>query len=341
MKYFNYLVAGFLLLTACKKDPIEVIDATPEEVIAFRYPPGFPATVYPLGEKPVNAANFKLGRALFYSTILSSDNTVSCATCHAQTHSFADHNIALSIGVGGAVGARNAPPIFNMAWQPHFMWDGGVNHLELFSIAPITNPVEMNETMAGVIQKLNASDYWRNWFKSVYGTNEVTDQQLFVSLTQYMLMIISDGTQYDKVMKGEASFTAEQQAGYELFLQKCASCHTEPLFTDFSFRNNGLDVISGDDGRFLITQNESDRGRFKVPTLRNVLLTYPYMHDGRFFTIDQVLEHYNSGVKAHANLDPLLQNGIPLSADGKKHLKRFLETLNDYKLMGDKLLSEP
>lgn len=341
MKYFNYLVAGFLLLTACKKDPIEVIDATPEEVIAFRYPPGFPATVYPLGEKPVNAANFKLGRALFYSTILSSDNTVSCATCHAQTHSFADHNIALSIGVGGAVGARNAPPIFNMAWQPHFMWDGGVNHLELFSIAPITNPVEMNETMAGVIQKLNASDYWRNWFKSVYGTNEVTDQQLFVSLTQYMLMIISDGTQYDKVMKGEASFTAEQQAGYELFLQKCASCHTEPLFTDFSFRNNGLDVISGDDGRFLITQNESDRGRFKVPTLRNVLLTYPYMHDGRFFTIDQVLEHYNSGVKAHANLDPLLQNWIPLSADDKKHLKRFLETLNDYKLMGDKLLSEP
>ncbi|MBC9813017.1 cytochrome-c peroxidase [Crocinitomicaceae bacterium CZZ-1] len=341
MKYFNYLVAGFLLLTACKKDPIEVIDATPEEVIAFRYPPGFPATVYPLGEKPVNAANFKLGRALFYSTILSSDNTVSCATCHAQTHSFADHNIALSIGVGGAVGARNAPPIFNMAWQPHFMWDGGVNHLELFSIAPITNPVEMNETMAGVIQKLNASDYWRNWFKSVYGTNEVTDQQLFVSLTQYMLMIISDGTQYDKVMKGEASFTAEQQAGYELFLQKCASCHTEPLFTDFSFRNNGLDVISVDDGRFLITQNESDRGRFKVPTLRNVLLTYPYMHDGRFFTIDQVLEHYNSGVKAHANLDPLLQNGIPLSADDKKHLKRFLETLNDYKLMGDKLLSEP
>ena len=235
MKKYVFIITGFLLLTGCKKDPIEVIEANPEEIIAFRYPAGFPATVYPLGEKPINAANFKLGRELFYSTILSSDGMISCATCHAQTHSFADHNIAMSVGVGGAMGTRNAPPIFNMAWQPHFMWDGGVNHLELFSIAPITNPVEMNETMVNVIQKLNTSDYWKNRFKSVYGTNEVTDQQLFVSLTQYMLMIISDGAHYDKVMKGEAIFTTEQQAGYDLFLQKCVACHTEPLFTDFSF----------------------------------------------------------------------------------------------------------
>ncbi len=197
----------------------------------------------------------------------------------------------------------------------------------------------MNETMANVIQKLNTSDYWRNRFKAVFGTSEVNDQQLFIALTQYMLLIISDNSQYDKVMKGEAVFTAEQQAGYDLFSQKCASCHTEPLFTDYSFRNNGLNT--SDDGRFLVTQNQSDKGKFKVPTLRNVLLTYPYMHDGRFFTIDQVLEHYNSGIQAHANLDAQLQNGIPLTADDKKHLKRFLETLNDYELLGDKILSEP
>ena len=340
MKYFGFIIA-IVLLVACKKPVIEEVSDDELEMIAFRHPAGFPSTVYPLGEKPINADQFKLGRELFYSTVLSSDHTVSCATCHAQTHSFADHNIALSAGVGGALGVRNAPPVFNMAWQPYFMWDGGVNHLEMFSVAPITNPVEMNETMANVIQKLNTSDYWRIRFKSVFGQNEVTDQQLFIALTQYMLMIVSDRSQYDRVMKGEAVFTAEQQAGYNLFLQKCAACHTEPLLTDYSFRNNGLDLISADDGRFLITQNHSDKGTFKVPSLRNVLLTYPYMHDGRFFTIDQVLEHYNSGIQLHENLDPLLQNGIPLSPDEKKHLKRFLETLNDYELMGDKLLSEP
>lgn len=330
-----------LFLFSCKKKIVEVIDATEEEIIAFHQPYGFPLPVYPIDQRPVESEKFKLGRELFYSPFLSSDNTVSCATCHAQTHSFADHNIALSTGVEGRIGTRNAPPIFNMAWQPSFMWDGGVNHLEMFSIAPITNPVEMNETMANVIQKLNASEYWKIRFKQAFGTNEITDQQLFVSLTQFMLMIISDQSHYDKVMRGNAVFTTEQQAGYDLFLQKCATCHTEPLFTDFSFRNNGLESVSNDDGRFLISQNESDRGRFKVPTLRNVLLTYPYMHDGRFFTIDQVLEHYNSGVQNHANLDASLQNGILLSSDDKKHLKRFLETLNDYELMGKKILSEP
>lgn len=340
MRFIGFILI-FVLLASCRKPKIEEVDEEALEFIAFRHPAGFPAVVYPLGEKPINADRFKLGRELFYSTVLSSDNTISCASCHAQTHSFADHNIALSIGVGGATGTRNSLPIFNMAWQPHFMWDGGVNHLEMFSIAPITDPVEMNETMANVIQKLNTSDYWRNRFKSVYGTSEVTDQQLFLSLTQYMLMIISDRSHYDKVMRGEAAFTAEQQAGYDLFLQKCASCHTEPLFTDYSFRNNGLDIVSVDEGRFLITQIDSDKGKFKVPTLRNVLLTYPYMHDGRFFTIDQVLEHYNSGIQPHENLDPSLPNGIPLSADDKKNMKRFLETLNDYELMGEKLLSEP
>lgn len=338
---FIYFILLAVVFASCKKVEVEELDMEAPELIAFRHPAGFPTTVYPLDEKPINADQFKLGRELFYSTILSSDQTVSCATCHAQTHAFADHNIALSVGVGGAMGTRNAPPVFNMAWQPHFMWDGGVNHLEMFSVAPITNPVEMNETMANVIHKLNTSAYWNNRFKSVYGTSEVTDQQLFLALTQYMLMIISDRSHYDKVMRGEAVFTSEQQAGYDLFLQKCASCHTEPLFTDHSFRNNGLEVVSADDGRFLITQSSSDKGKFKVPTLRNVLLTYPYMHDGRFFTIDQVLEHYNIGIQNHPNLDPLLQNGLSLSADDKKHLKRFLETLNDYELMGEKLLSEP
>lgn len=339
--WFGCILILLLFVSSCKKKEIEVIDATAEEIVSFRQPFGFPSTVYPINERPVETEKFKLGRELFYSTELSSNNTVSCASCHAQTHAFADHNIALSSGVNGVLGIRNSPAIFNLAWQPTFMWDGGVTHLEMLSLAPITNPLEMNETMPNLMQRLNQSTYWKKRFKEVYGGNEITDQQLFISLTQFMLLIISDNSLYDKMIRGEATFNTEQQAGYALFQQNCASCHAEPMMTDYSYRNNGLDLNSMDEGRFGITQLESDRGKFKVPTLRNVLLTYPYMHDGRFFTIDQVLNHYTDGIQAHANLDGSLINGISLTTEEKKQLKRFLETLNDYELMDSKLLREP
>ncbi|MFA7274589.1 MAG: cytochrome c peroxidase [Crocinitomicaceae bacterium] len=339
MKYFlSLIIIVLLVFLSCKKKEI-TIDKT--ETISFYQPSDFPEPAYPLSQNPITLEKFKLGRELFYSTLLSSDNSISCASCHAQTHAFADHNIPFSKGVGGLYGVRNAPVIFNMAWQPYFMWDGGVNHLEIFSFAPITNPLEMNETMANVVNKFNASDYWKDRFKTAFGSTEVTDKKLFLALTQYMLMIVSDKSKYDQVKRGQASFTAEEQAGYDLFSQKCASCHTEPMFTNYSFKNNGLDSVSADLGRGKITQLESDNGKFKVPTLRNILITYPYMHDGRFFTINQVLDHYDSGVKAHPNLDPSLQNGIPLSAQDKTNLKRFFETLTDYELMGNKLIAEP
>lgn len=312
-----------------------------EGTLSFYQPDDFPTPVYPLSQNPISLKKFELGRELFYDNILSSDNSISCATCHAQTHAFADHNIALSVGVGGLSGVRNAPPIFNMAWLPYFMWDGGVNHLEVLSLAPITNPLEMNETMQSVVNKLNASSYWKIRFNDAFGSDVITDQTLFLALTQYMLMIVSDQSKYDQVQRGQAVFTPEEEAGYELFSQKCAACHTEPLLTNNAFINNGLDSVSVDLGRATITQLESDKGKFKVPTLRNILLTYPYMHDGRFFTIDQVLEHYNSGIQQHPNLDPLLQNGIPLSASDKSNLKSFFETLTDYELMGSQLLAEP
>lgn len=335
---FSFVFVLLVITLSCKK---EELVADPNETLTFYQPSNFPDPVYPLDQNPITMEKFKLGRELFYSKVLSSDNSISCASCHAQTHGFADHNIAFSVGVGGEVGLRNAPPIFNMAWLPYFMWDGGVNHLEVFSVAPITNPLEMNETMEHVINKLNNSDYWKTRFSAAFGSEVVTDQNLLLALTQYMLMIVSDQSKYDQVTRGQATFTAQEQAGYDLFSQKCASCHTEPLFTNNAFINNGLDLVSDDLGRAKITQLDSDKGKFKVPTLRNVLLTYPYMHDGRFFTIDQVLEHYNSGVEAHPNLDPSLQNGIPLSATDKTNLKAFFETLTDYELLGNKLVAEP
>lgn len=328
----------FTFLISCKK---KEITSEVKESLTFYQPIDFPKPVYPLEQNPISMEKFSLGRELFYSKVLSSDNSISCASCHAQTHGFADHNVPLSVGVGGLSGSRNAPPIFNMAWLPYFMWDGGVNHLEMLSLAPITNPVEMNETMENVINKLNTSAYWKSRFNTAFGSSLVTDKNLFLALTQFMLMVVSDKSKYDQVKRGKAVFTPEEQAGYTLFSQKCASCHTEPLFTSNAFKNNGLDLVSTDLGRAQITQLESDKGKFKVPTLRNVLLTYPYMHDGRFFTIDQVLEHYNSGVKAHPNLDSTLQSGIPLSATDKTNLKRFFETLTDYELMGNKVIAEP
>lgn len=327
-----------VFLIGCNK-----VDLSETGTWGFYVPEGFPEPVYKLENNAQSTDRFVLGRALFYDPILSSDNTISCASCHAQVHGFADHNTTFSAGVGGALGTRNSPTIVNMAWAKSFMWDGGVNHIEIFSLAPITNPLEMNETMLNVVNKLNASEDYKKQFKKAYGTSVITDQLLFRALSQYMMLIISDQSKYDHYLKGKASFSTSEKSGLNLFREKCASCHQEPLFTDNTFRNNGIDeVFDHDAGRFLITLNENDKGKFKVPTLRNVAITYPYMHDGRFYTLNQVLDHYASGVKASATLDPHLTNGgIPMTSQEKADIISFLKTLTDYQLMQNTNLQEP
>lgn len=341
MKLNSYipLLLISLLTLSCRKDKVSIEEIT--EPIAFRQPSHFPEAVYPIDQFPITEEGFELGRELFYSTFLSLDNTISCGSCHAQTHLFADHNVALSTGVAGAVGTRNSPAIFNMAWQNRFMWDGGVNHLDVFHLAPLTNPVEMNETIPGILAKLNNSNYWKGRFKTAFGVNTISDYEVFKALSQFVLMLISDNSLYDKVVQGKASFSANQQAGYEIFQAKCASCHTEPMYTNYAFINNGLDATPADSGRYKITQDPNDIGKFKVPSLRNILFTYPYMHDGRFFTIDAVFDHYDHGIVASPTLDPSLAGGIPLSTEERQLLKAFLETLNDYELMGNSRLAEP
>jgi len=339
MKLFILFFSATMLIgvSSCKKEGI----VEPAKELGFYQPTHFPEPAYPVNEYPVTTERFELGRDLFYSTSLSSDNTVSCASCHAQTHQFADHNIAFSVGVDGQIGTRNAPAIFNMAWQPYFNWDGGVNHLDVFHLAPITSSVEMNETIPGILQKLNNSQAWKDKFSAAFGVSEITDYEVFKALSQFLLMVTSDQSLYDDVQRGKAVFNDDQQAGYELFLANCASCHTEPLFTNYDFINNGLDAIPADSGRYRITQNPTDIGKFKVPTLRNVLLTYPYMHDGRFFTIDAVLDHYDHGIVDSPTLSPELTNGIPLTETERFQLKKFLETLIDYTLMDSQLIAEP
>ncbi|MNJ97502.1 Cytochrome c551 peroxidase precursor [compost metagenome] len=330
------MVVGSFLLFSCQKAKVEKYRKW-----GFSSPDYFPAPAYNFENNEQTYAKFNLGRFLFYDPLLSSDGTVSCATCHAQSHAFAGHNTPLSAGVNGALGTRNSPAIFNMAWSPAFMWDGGINHIEVMPIAPLTNPVEMNETLGNIVLKLQQSDKYKELFIKAYGSEEITDQKVLKAFTQYMMMIVSNNSKYDKVKRGEATFTEAEQQGYVLFQQKCSQCHTEPLFTDHSYRNNGLDLSFSDEGRFLITQEESDKGKFKVPSLRNVALTYPYMHDGRFFTLNDVLNHYSNGIQHTPTLDPLLENGIPLPGNEKSVLIAFLKTLSDYDLLNDSWLAEP
>lgn len=293
----------------------------------YEAPPYFPEKVYNM---PYNKAKFELGRKLFNDKLLSADNTVSCASCHQQFAAFAHSGHAVSHGINNKLGIRNAPGIFNLAWQKRFMWDGGINHLEVMPIAPITNPVEMNLPLAGAVAKLNSSAEYKKLFNVAFGGDEITSQQMLVALANYMAAMVSANSKYDRYLQGEETLTADEQKGLDLFNNHCTSCHAGVLFTDQSYRNNGLDsVYSKDTGRHHVTQDVADMGKFKVPTLRNVALTGPYMHDGRFASLEAVLNHYTMGIKHSATLDETLQNGIALSTDEKVQLIAFLNTLTD------------
>ena len=326
-----FIILLALIVVSCQKKKGEI------DSFALTYPDYFPTPVYDFTNNELTKSRFLLGKKLFFDTQLSNDGTISCNSCHAQVHGFADHNVALSAGVNGALGNRNSPSIANMIWSPSFMWDGGVNHIEVFSVAPITNPVEMHETMSNVVYKLNQSETYKKEFKAAYGKDVITDQDLLRALTIYMSMIVSCNSKYDQFRQGKINFTADEALGYELFQQKCASCHSEPLFTNYQFVNNGLDSVFSDLGRAKITFNPSDNGKFKVPSLRNVELTYPYMHDGRFWSLDEVLEHYISGIKNSETLHPSLTNGITLTSTEKQRLISFLKTLTDNQLTGNPL----
>lgn len=339
-KHWMVIFLFFAGIFACKKEFIEGL-------VGFKKPSNFPEPVYHFNTNTVTKDGFELGRKLFYDPILSANNTISCGSCHIQTSAFTHHGHVASHGIFDRIGTRNSPPIMNLAWNNSFMWDGGVVDLDLQPIAPITSHVEMDESMANVLNKLRSSPKYPSLFKSAYGTEEISSASFLKALSQFMVMCISSNSKYDSVMRNEGgkSFTAVEQQGYLLFKQKCNSCHKEPLFTDNNFRNNGISVSSiNDEGRYLITSNDMDKYKFKVPTLRNVAYTSPYMHDGRFFTLNAVLDHYTSQVQDTPNLDPLLQaggrRGISITDDEKVKLISFLKTLDDRNFLIDKRFAE-
>lgn len=297
-------------------------------------PKGWPKPKYDFKKNPLTEEGFQLGRQLFYDPIISRDSTISCASCHLVFTGFAHVDHPLSHGIEGKIGTRNAPTLANLAWNKDFMWDGGVNNLEMQPLNPITNPLEMDETLEHVITKLQASEKYRILFSRAFGDEKVTSQRLLKALAQFTVMLKSSNSKYDQVMRNEAVFNPKEQHGYELFKENCASCHKEPLFCEDKFEKNGLslDETLNDIGRMKITGKREDSLRFKVPTLRNCEYTYPYMHDGRFKNLMTVINHYNS-LGHDTNLPKELAKPMNLSENDRVDLLVFLKTLTDNKFM--------
>ncbi|MCX2453539.1 cytochrome-c peroxidase [Pedobacter sp. PLR] len=343
-KHWMVLLVFGLFVLACKKD--HPIKEEIEKFLGFQKPSNFPEPVYNFANNKVTKEGFELGRALFYEPGLSRNNTISCGSCHIQSSAFTQHGHDVSHGIDDRLGTRNSPPIMNLAWSKVFMWGGGIYDLDLQPVAPITTHEEMDENLENVLNKIRAVPKYTAMFKQAFGTEEVTTTRFMKALSQFMVMCVSSNSKYDQVMRKEgAVFTAEEQEGYVLFKEKCASCHSEPLFTDGSFRNNGLGTSAvNDQGLYAVTLIQTDRYKFKVPSLRNLKYTAPYSHDGRFLSLDGMLEHYNSEVKDTPNLDPLLRKngrlGIELTTTDKQRLTAFLGTLNDEVFINDKRFSE-
>lgn len=340
------IYTGLILgLFACKVDP-EIKPVLPADNLAPVVPAGWPQPVYTFSDNPVTKETFVLGRALFYSTLLSADNSISCASCHQISVAFAHAGHDLSHGVReDQRTTRNSPGLFNLAWHPTLMHDGGIVNIERQPLAPITNSVEMGENIDNVVAKLQAAAKYRDLFRQAFGSEEVTTDRMFKAMAQFMSLIYSYDTRYDyyKNGKNNVEFTDAEKRGYALFQAKCNSCHKEPLFSDFQYRNNGLKPSKTNDvGREHITQQAEDRYKFKTPSLRNIALTGPYMHDGSLETLDQCLDHYTNGITNLTNLDSLLKpNGIPMTAAEKQDIKAFLNTLTDYKLINDQRFMDP
>lgn len=306
-------------------------------------PTHFPEPKYVLENNSLTSAQFELGRKLFYDPILSRNNTISCGSCHISQHAFTHHGHDISHGIDDKLGIRNTMPLMNLAWADSYFWDGGVLHLDLSPVAPIENPVEMDEKLSNVINKLNNHKDYPLLFEKAYGTKEINSVVFLKSLSNFMLTLVSANSKYDDVINGKASFSIEEREGYSIFKNNCSSCHTEPLFTDYSFRDNGVGLnILADYGRFTISNLETDKLKFKVPSLRNLKYTAPYMHDGKFYTLEAVINHYRFQIQQTANLDPILKakKSIDLSDKEVKDLIAFLNTLNDESFINDKRFQE-
>ena len=283
-----------------------------------------------------------LGRKLFYDPILSGDGTQSCTSCHLQANAFTDPR-QFSIGIDGSIGTRNAMPVFNAAWSINqkFFWDGRASSLEEQALQPVENPIEMNNTWQQAISSLQATADYPELFNKAFGTSTITKELVAKAIAQFERTLISGNTPFDRYLLGDENAVSQQVInGFNIFMDPdrgdCFHCHgsdTNPLWTDNIFHNNGLDETFTDKGLGDVTGDPLDFGKFKSPSLRNLAYTAPYMHDGRFATLDEVINHYSEGLVYSETIDPLMkfvaQGGNQLSQQEKEDLKAFLLSLSE------------
>lgn len=356
MKQIAVLFGIALAVYACKKDPVSPVsyDPTPYALNVGSFPPA------PIGtDNALTVQGVALGRMLFYEKKLSGDGTMSCASCHRQEHAFTD-TARFSTGILGFKGGRQAMSSFNMAWNTNqFFWDGRANLLRDQSIMPIQDSLEMHETLPNVITKLHNDTRYTDQFIRAFGSDEITSEKISLALEQFMNSIVSVNSKYDRYQTLGTPLSESEERGRKLFFGEfnaffpdssgadCAHCHSGPNFSNNDYMNNGLDeeVDQDDPGRQKATGNAADKAKFKVTSLRNIALTAPYMHDGRFNTLEEVIEHYNTGIKTSPTLEghfyQMLSTGLMLSAQDKADLKAFLLTLTDDDLMTNPAYSSP
>jgi cytochrome c peroxidase len=313
--------------------------------VSLEIPAHFPQATWP-ADNVLTKDGIALGRRLFNDGRLSVTNMKSCSSCHWEQLAFSDPP-RFSTGTNGQQGARNSLPLMNLAWKPSYFWDGRVSSLREQVKHPIKDPLEMNETLENVVAKLQRDRFYPASFAKAFGSPGITAERLGLALEQYLLTLVSGNSKLDRALRGEETLTEEEKRGFELFFTEsdpgrgirgadCFHCHGGAHFTNHAFMNNGLDADDSiaDAGRENVTGNHADRGKFMVPSLRNLTLTDPYMHDGRFDTIEEVIEHYDHGVARSATLDPnlakhLSRGGLGLKPEEKRALVAFLETLTD------------
>ncbi len=360
------LSAMLLAVESCRKDPtIPVYNPTP---ISVSLPTGVNPFVNP-PDNPLTAEGVRLGRMLFYDPILSGNNGMSCASCHNQGFGFTDHGRQFSKGIDSIAGDRNSMPIFNLGWEKTMFWDGGSPNIETQVLGPLSSPIEMHETMANAVKELQADKKYPPLFFAAFGSDSITSAMLMKAIAQFERTIVSFNSYFDKTYPADKQFPDPKsrgiialnpknaiERGYRIFSKEnlpnsghCWHCHgADPrtnFFTDFDFHFNGLSFNGVDSGRQRISRLERDKGFFKTPTLRNLAFTFPYMHDGRFKTLDEVIDHYNSGAvlwntnDGLANVD--LAKPLNFSTQDKADLKAFLLSLSDSSLLTNKSFSNP
>lgn len=306
---------------------------------------------------PITDNGATLGRVLFYDTKMSANNTVSCASCHQQENGFSDSNV-LSVGFDGGLTGRNSMGLANAKYYQNgrFFWDERANTLEDQVLMPIQDHIEMGMTLTELVTKLSAEAYYGPLFTAAFGDDEVTSNRISLALSQFIRSMVSYQSKYDAGLAQTnnpqanfPNFTASENLGKNLFFSnrtRCSDCHDTNAFVGDQARNNGLDATFTDLGVAGVTGNNNDTGEFKVPSLRNIELTGPYMHDGRFSTLGEVIDHYDTGVQNSQFLDNRLRQGngvrrLNLSPQERQALIDFMITLTDPSFITDVRFSDP